>query len=201
MKPYSFGRIQRLYNSLIEHNVDPEIIQQIMAGGEHIANTAKPAIKAHWFSEAMHRMDTLLTKEQRMSIREGCACCLGGKRLQLSRQIARDHHTLDARIDAANATHYVFGHSVTRESDGSVLVRFFPEGSETYRCVCLHDIAEPVSETYCYCCMGHIRHHLQIALGVPAVGEVVETALTSGGQAGCIFRYRLKAAPTISQQD
>ncbi len=191
MDQYEFGRIQRLYDSLVQHAVSPQIIDQIMAGGEDIAKTAKPAVKARWFAEAMRRMDTLLSKEQRVAIREGCACCLAGKRLQLSRQIARDHDTLEARIAAAGETHYVFGHSVTRKADGSVVIRFFPEDAETYTCVCLRDAAEPVSETYCYCCMGHIRHHLQIALGVPAVGELVQTALTSGGRAGCTFRYRL----------
>ena len=46
-------------------------------------------------------MDKLLKPRTRHEVREGCACCLGGKRLKLSKAIARDHETLEERLRAA----------------------------------------------------------------------------------------------------
>ena len=85
------------------------------------------------------------------------------------RQAARD---LAERIKAANEAKLVFGHSVTRQEDGRVLVRFQPEGKPPYRCPCLPKAAEPLPITYCYCCGGHVKHHLGIALGREMAVEV-----------------------------
>lgn len=78
----------------------------------------------------------------------------------------RGHTSVDpcwkAIIAAANNTPFVFGHSVSLEADGRVLVSFAPDNLEQYRCVCLPKASEPISITYCYCCGGHVKHHLQI---------------------------------------
>ncbi|MBI5832058.1 MAG: hypothetical protein HZB16_07080 [Armatimonadetes bacterium] len=160
-----------------------------MAGGEGIAAKANPADKAAWLAGAMERLDARLDEATRRRVRQGCACCLGGKRLETSRAIARDHATLDERLAAANEARFVFGHSVTRLDDGQIEVCFFPEGLEQHRCPCLPHAAEPLSLTYCECCAGHLRHHLGTALGCRVDGQVVASALASGGREGCLFRF------------
>lgn len=124
-------------------------------------------------------------------MREACACCLGGKRLQLSKAIARNHATLEERICAANETSYVFGHSVTQRDDGTIRVQFFPDGLASYRCPCMPKATEPMSITYCYCCGGHAKHHLQIALGRRLEVEAIHTALSSGGKLPCTFAFTI----------
>jgi hypothetical protein len=185
--------VTRLDRSLRKHDVDAGVRAAIMAGAEEAAHGAKPEAKAAWFRGAMERMDALLDMPTRRSVREACACCLGNKRLECSKAIARDHDTLEARIAAANETPFVFGHSVTREPDGRILVRFEPDDRREARCVCLRKAGEPISETYCYCCGGHIKHHLQIALGRRLTCELRSSALSSGGTRPCSFWFTLVA--------
>lgn len=190
MSNYENGRIKILAEKMAAAGVAEEIAAQVLEGGEGIRKTASPEAKAAWMAEAMRRMDKLLPPRTRHAIREGCACCLGGKRLQFSKAIARNHETLEERIAAANATPFVFGHSVTRQDDGSILVSFFPEGLQHYRCVCLPKAQEKVSVTYCYCCGGHAKHHLQTALGRKLSMKVRSSALASGGKKPCTFVFR-----------
>jgi hypothetical protein len=188
---YAYGRIKVLGEKLEQAHVSPETIAEIMEGGEAITEKTSGEAKADWMREAMNRMNRLLERNVRLAVREECACCLGGKRYELSKAIAKNHATLEERIAAANETRFVFGHSVTMQEDGRVLVRFAPEGEGPYRCVCLPKATEPLSVTYCYCCGGHVKHHLQTALGRPLQLTVRSSALSSGGERPCTFLFRI----------
>lgn len=191
MADYKYGRIKVLAENLAAQGVAPELVEQIMEGGEEIGKTASPERKAEWMGEAMWRMDRLLAPKVRKAVREGCACCLGGKRLALSKAIGREHETLEERIAAANETRFVFGHSVSLTDEGKVLVCFSPEGLDHYRCVCLPKAKAPISKTYCYCCGGHAKHHLQMALGRKLELQVRSSALASGGKKPCTFLFKI----------
>lgn len=189
---YEYGRIVKLDEQLRAAKVPAEIIAAIMAGGETVRKTAKQPVKVAWLRGAMERMDELLDPATRTVVREGCACCLGGKRDEISKAIGKNYATLEERIAVANETHYVFGHSVTLQPDGRVLVCFHPEGQTSYRCSCLGDhTGEPISLTYCACCGGHIKHHLQQALGHKLSCEPLTSALASGQSQRCTFLYTL----------
>ena len=166
-------------------------MEEIMEGGEDIRRSTKPEKKADWFKGAMNRMNRLLDSKTRNSVREACACCLGGQRLKISRAIAKENETLEARIEAANEAKLVFGDSVKMLENGDIQVRFFPEGLERYRCVCLPKAREPIPITYCYCCGGHVKHHLQIALGRELDCTVRSSALSNGGKYPCTFSFRI----------
>jgi hypothetical protein len=192
MGTYEYGRIAKLAEQLEAAGIAPDVTAQIMQGGEAIRKAATPQAKAAWMREAMLRMNKLLDKETRQAVREGCACCLGGKRLDLVKAIARKGGSLEERVAAANQTKMVFGHSVTLQDDGQVLVCFSPEGQEHYRCVCLPKAQEALPITYCYCCGGHVKHHLQTALGRNLVCTVRSSALSSAGQKPCTFVFALQ---------
>lgn len=186
---YRYGRIAVLAIALADAGVPEETRRHVLEGGEDIGQSAKPRQKADWMRAAMRRLDESLDEPTRQAVREACACCLGGKRAQVAKGIAGDHATLEGRIAAANEAHFVFGNSVTRGDDGKVRVAFFPEGRPSYNCVCLRGATEPVSITYCYCCGGHVRHHLQTALGRELECRVLSSALASGGTEGCVFEF------------
>jgi hypothetical protein len=191
MKNYEYHRIGHLAEQLEKAGIDREIIEGIMKGGEDIRKSTKPEKKADWFREAMHRMNSLLDNGTRKAVREACACCLGGQRLKISRAIAEENDTLEARIRASDEAKFVFGDSVKMLDNGEILVRFFPEGLEHYRCVCLPKAKEPIPITYCYCCGGHVKHHLQTALGRDLDCTVRSSALSSGGKYPCTFSFRI----------
>ncbi|MBI2299444.1 MAG: hypothetical protein HYU66_10970 [Armatimonadetes bacterium] len=188
-RTYQDGRIHKLAGQLEGAGVAPEVAGEILAGGEAVVKATPPAAKAAWFRGAMERMDALLDEATRHRVRERCACCLGGKRLEISRGIAREHASLEERLQAANEAKFVFGHAVSRQDNGRILVEFAPAGLERYDCVCLRQAGEPISATYCYCCGGHAKHHLQIALGRKLECTVRSSALSSGGREACTFVF------------
>jgi hypothetical protein len=199
MKNYEYHRIGRLAEQLEIAGIDRGIIDRIMEGGEDILRKTSPEKKADWLREAMVRMDNLLDYETRRTVREGCACCLGGRRLKISKIIAKENESLEERIKAADEANFVFGNSVTMTENGEIQVSFFPEGLDHYRCVCLPQAKEPLPITYCYCCGGHVKHHLQIALGRELDCTVLSSALSSGGKEPCTFSFRV-AEPTNGSQ-
>jgi hypothetical protein len=189
---YDYGRIRILATKLEEAGVAQDAIEKIMEGGDLVLAGASPEKKADWMKGAMDCMDALLNPETRHAIRQGCACCLGGKRLEITKGISKTHQSFEDRFKAAQKAKFVFGDSLTMRDDGKMLVQFFPDGQEHYRCVCLPKAKEPISVTYCYCCGGHIKHHLQTALGVRASCEVVSSALASGGKEPCKFLFTIE---------
>jgi len=188
-KVYEYGRIAKLAESLGKAGISQEIVEQVTEGGEAIGKASSREQVADWMREAMLRMGRLLDKETRIAVREACACCLGGKRLEMAKRIAREHEALEDRIAAANEAKLVFGHSVEMLGDGRVRVAFSPEGLAEYRCACLGKPRAPLPITYCYCCGGHVKHHLQTALGRPLACTVVSSALSSGGRKPCTFVF------------
>jgi hypothetical protein len=191
MAEYEYGRIKVLAQALAKTGIESEIVTRIMEGGEKILKSSSSKKKAEWMKGAIDRMDVLLDEETRHAIREGCACCLKGKRQEITKEIAAKYETLDERIAASNEAKYVFGDSVTMLDDGQILVRFAPEGLDSYRCVCIPQANGPVSITYCYCCGGHAKHHLQTALGRHLSLTVRSSALASEGKESCAFLFKI----------
>jgi hypothetical protein len=189
VKKYPYGKIEVLAQKLEQQGIAPDIIAQIMEGGETIQQGSSGEQKAAWMREAMRRMDKLLDRNTRYGVREQCACCLGGKRHQLVKEIAKRGGSLEERVQAANEARLVFGHSVALQEDGSVLVRFAPDGQPGYRCPCLPKAEEVLPITYCYCCGGHVKHHLQVALGRKLAVKVRSSVLSSGGKRPCNFVF------------
>ncbi len=178
MAEYEYGRIKRLADGLAKAGIKRDTMEKIVEGGESVLRATSGRKKADWMREAMARMDALLDRPTRYAIREACACCLGGKRLETSKRIAKAHESLEDRIKAADESGYVG--KIAVQDDGRLLVSFAPEGEASYRCVCLTKPEKPVSITYCYCCGGHVKHHLQIALGRKLSCTVRSSALSSG---------------------
>jgi hypothetical protein len=189
VKKYEYHRIGKLAEELETAGIGRETIDRIMEGGEDILRKTSSVQKADWLRAAMARMDALLDNDIKNTVREGCACCLGGRRLKTSNRIANENESLEERIKAADKANYVG--NVTMTENGEILVRFFPEGLDRYRCVCLPQAKEPLSITYCYCCGGHVKHHLQIALGRELDCTVLSSALSSGGRESCTFSFKL----------
>jgi len=197
MRKYEEGRVNKLSKSLKRAGIARGLISQIMKGGEAIRNSTTPQEKADWLKKAMLRMDELLDKDARQAVREACACCLGGKRLKLSKAIAIQNETLKDRIKVANKTFlsspFLFGRGVKMLKDGRIQVSFAPEGLPAYGCSCFGGkVKGPLPITYCYCCGGHVKHHLQIALGRKLECQVRSSSLSSGGKKPCIFLFTLR---------
>jgi hypothetical protein len=159
-----------------------------MRSGELIKKTSKNEAKAEWFFNAMNVMDELLDEKAKKTVREDCACCLEGKRKKLCKDTNKNYQTTEERINTINKTHYVFGHEIKIIGEGKYEVTFFDEKIPEKRCSCLKIIYDKeISKTYCYCCGGHIKHHLETVVGKRMNIEMVASALTTMGKKSCKF--------------
>ncbi len=184
---YEYGKIGRLYQSLIKNNINHELIDSIMEDGELIKKTSSNKIKVKWLFNAINRMDQLLDNKTKQKIREDCACCLSGKRQTICRKSNIDYKTTEDRINAANESHYVFGNGIKIIGKGKYQVSFFDDSIPVKKCVCVKDLDEKMSITYCYCCGGHVKHHLETVLGLPLKVKTISSALSSQGKKNCVF--------------
>jgi hypothetical protein len=184
---YPYGKIQKLSDSLENNGVEADLRIEIMRDGEKIKQTDKNEEKAAWFHAAMTRMDAKLDPATRRKIREGCACCLGGKRHEICKQINGTCATKKERIEAADKAKLVFGNGVREIEKGRYEVSFFPDNLEYKPCPCLKGLTEPMPITYCYCCGGHVKYHLETVLGQRLEVQVLTSALSTNGRTGCKF--------------
>jgi len=188
-KKYEYHRIERLAEQLKVANVAPAIINDIMDGGDKVLRKTPPAKKADWLRGAMLKMNNLLDVKTRKAVREGCACCLGGKRLKISQTVFKENNTLEERVKAVSASRVVG--NVTLQSNGEILALFDMQKEPPYRCYCLGQAKEPLPITYCFCCGGHVKHHLQVALGKNLDCTTRSSALSSGGKFPCAFSFKI----------
>jgi hypothetical protein len=192
MKNYEDHRIGELAAQLTKAGIKQEIIDKIMGGGEDILRKTTPTKKAEWMRESMLRMNKLLDLKTRKAVREACACRLTGRPLKASQGIAVKNKSLQDRIKAANKAIAVYGGCVRIQDNGEILMRFGPEGLDYHRCPCLPGADKPLPVTYCFCCGGHVKYHLQIQLGLELDYTIQSTALSSGGKLPCTFIFRIK---------
>ena len=190
MAEYEYGRIDMLNKSLKKFGVDEEVRRQIMKSGEEIKKTDDNGRKQDWFCGAMNTMDELLDNETKQKVRGNCACCLGGKRETLCKQINRQYASTEEKIRAINETHYVFGNEIKITGSEKYEVSFFSESNPSKRCSCWKDdwfLRNKMSRTYCLCCGGHVKHHLETVLGKEVKVRFISSVLTSGGKKNCRF--------------
>ena len=184
---YGYGKIGKLAENLEKNNIDKEIIGRIMFDGDKIKQTDTNEKKSEWFYDAMARMDNELSESIRYKIRQACACCLGGKRNIVCKEINKKYTSVEEKIEAANNSKLVFGNGVKIISPGKYEVSFFPDEWEEKKCPCIKDLKKEMSLTYCYCCGGHVRYHLETVLGKKLRVKVLETALTTLSKKSCRF--------------
>jgi hypothetical protein len=190
MVNYRYHLIGKLAKRLKIAEIDNEIIDQIMEGGKEIRKKPSLEEKTDWFRGAMAKMDKLLDIETRKTVREGCACYLGGQQARAAKKIAQECESLEERIKAVNDLKYICG-SVTMKPNGDIIACGDTHTRYFRKCVCLPEAKAPLSITYCYCCGGHVKHHLQTALGRKLDGTVIASSLSSGGKKPCTFRFRI----------
>ncbi len=184
---YSYGKIQKLAESLTANGIDISVIESIMKDGEQVRQIDTNEKKAEWFHSAIQRMDTQLAPIVRYKVRQDCACCLGGQRHAVCVQIHKRYQTTEDRVKAANESKLVFGNGVKEISRGKYEVSFFPEDQKKKNCPCIKGLTGAMPITYCYCCGGHVKYHLETVLGKRLSVIVLETALSTFGERGCRF--------------
>jgi hypothetical protein len=191
MSEYNVGNIKSLDQSLVKNGIDTNTRKKIMESGELIKGTSKPEELAEWCFNAMTKIDELLDENTKKKVREDCACCLGGKRDKLCKSVNKKFTTPEEKIIAINDTHFVFGHEIKITGKGKYEVKFFDDATPEKKCSCsggrLFTLNKKWSKTWCYCCGGHVKHHLETVLGKELKVKIISSALSSLGKKNCHF--------------
>ena len=146
----------------------------------------------------INQMDKLLTKEQCLCVMQEQGCCKTGKSDAANRAFGREHtnKTLKEKIELLAKADIPYKVNCKLNKDNTLSVYWGAGQPGNYRCVCsaIRKLTNPrnISRTYCGCCGGHSRHHMQNALGVGLhLKEIVSSPISSDGKERCEFLFEI----------
>jgi hypothetical protein len=182
------AKIYGIKKDMEKYNVDEKIRKEILSGG-NLVNT-------------IQKMEELLPPDMMHEMLDSHGCGGGKDFLARVKKIGKEiaDKTLGEKIDHINSTSSE-SEKVTLNDDGTLTVQWSFENGEKYKCVCgatvtaevrVAELAENTDNamplSYCYCCAGSGRRHLQLQLGVELkTKEIISTPINSGGEKPCEF--------------
>jgi hypothetical protein len=153
-----------------------------MESTELVKQTSNHIKMAEWYFNAMNVMDELLDNNTRQKVREDCACRFRAKRDKLCKKINENYDTIEEKLKVANETGKTFGHGIKITGKGKYEVISFDESDREGKCVCAKPfrmLDKKWSNTWCYCCGGWAKYHLEILLDKKIKVNIISSALTS----------------------
>ncbi len=148
----------------------------------------------------IERMDLLLSPRERMAVMEEQGCCKTGKPHKAHRDFGKKYadKPLAEKISLLSELETPHNPPCRLNPDGTLSVYWAFPSENGLACVCSCSMIKELkahpertpSLTFCGCCAGHSRHHLQNSLGVKLrLKEIVSSALNSGGARQCEFLF------------
>jgi len=174
-------KIAEIKQTMLDKNIPAETIAQFTFP-EPEADTPEEKIAF------VAQMDSLLTKEQILTVMEEQGCNKNDPSDTLMQKL--NGKTVAERLEVLNAMDMSNSPRGRINDDGTLSIFWHFEDKGKYFCVCpiIGELAEPaaVSLTYCGCCSGHVKFHFERQLGVKLrVKETVSSPLSSNGEKYC----------------
>ncbi len=189
--------LDKIKQAMIKKGIPAEKIETIQfPEKEASAITAKDVVGV------VRQMDALLTNEECLAVMEEQGCCKTGKPHKAHKDFGRQYadKTLEEKIALLPTLDTPHKAPCRLHADGTLSVYWEYPSPNGNLCVCgcsmirelKQEPASSISPTFCACCAGHTRHHLQNSLGVKLrLKEVVSSALCSGGTGRCEFLFEI----------
>lgn len=187
------ARVYGIKKKLSLNNVDGKTIKEII-GNEDLV-------------DVIGRMENLIDSDMMHEILDSCACGGGQEFIKQCKKIGKDlaGKPLDEKVDYLNNNIF---HSEKITLNGSNLLTgtFLYKEDEKYKCVCSAVVKKGIAVSdltrdtdnramplsYCFCCAGSFRRHLQLQLGVELkTKEIVSSPINSKGQKPCEFIFEI----------
>jgi hypothetical protein len=183
------ARVYGIKKRLAEQNIDEKLTKEIIGNGDLVDITT--------------RMEKLLDPEITYQILDSCACGIGVKEIKGIKEIEAD--TLKEKINKiAYLGDFHSDWSVSLHQDNTLTAGWTIKENDNYACVCSSVVNNGVKVkdllhenrsmpfTYCFCCAGHCRRHLQKLLDIQLrTREVVSSPINSKGQKPCEFIFEI----------
>lgn len=183
------ARVYGIQKKLADSNIDEKLAKEIIGNGDLV--------------DIIIRMEKLLEPEMTFQILDSSACGISVKEIKGIKEIEAE--TLQEKIDKiAHLGDFHSDWSIRLNQDNTITAGWSIQEKDGYACVCsavvgngvkvsdlpLQNRAMPL--TYCFCCAGHCRRHLQKLLHIQLKSrEVVSSPINSKGQKPCEFLFEM----------
>ncbi len=190
------ARVYGIQKRLEQNNIDEKLIKEIIGKGN--------------LADIITQMEKLLDPYLLVQILDSCACS-GGKEFRkqcekIGKEVAGK--ALSEKINHINSIS-PDSEKITLNDDNTLLVTWSFNNNGKYKCVCSATVktgvrvSELASEnngaddcvmplTYCCCCAGSGRRHLQLQLGIELrTKEIVSSPINSRGEKPCEFIFEI----------
>lgn len=180
-------RLAGLKTKLSKYNIDEKTAKEIIGNGDIVDITA--------------RMEKLLDPEITYQILDASACGTSQKELNAIREI--EGETLQKKIEKiACLGDYHSNWNIILNEDNTLTAGWSIKDNDDFACVCSTSVNRElkVSDlshkdrtmplTYCLCCAGHCRRHLEKLLDLQLkTKEIVSSPINSKGKKPCEFIF------------
>jgi hypothetical protein len=157
----------------------------------------------------IERMEKLLDFEMMYEILDSCGCGGGKEYIKKCEKAGKEtaDKTLEEKVNYfSNEYEY---YKITLNDANTFTVKMSFENNGKYGCVCsavvkngvrVSDFAVPTNNSddrimplsYCFCCAGSSRNHLQLKLGVSLkTKEIISSPINSRGEKPCEFIFEI----------
>lgn len=187
------ARVYGIKKRLEQNNVDKELIRGIIGNGDLV--------------EVITRMETLLDSHMMYEILDSCACLGSKEYLKKCEKIGKElaYKSLNEKILYLNSEIFT-SESISLNNDGTLNAVMVYKSNDKYSCVCsatvykdvkVSDLALSKSNcyddmplSYCLCCAGSLRRHLQLMLDVKLkTKKIISSPINSRGEKPCEFVF------------
>ncbi len=181
------AKVNGIKKRLIEHNIDENTIKEVIGNGDLV--------------DIIERMEKLLDHEIVYQILDSSACATSQKELNGIKKI--EGNSLQEKIEQIPCLEdFHSDWNVNLNSDNTITARWVIKDKDNYACVCpctvnkklkvnsLPNENRTMPLTYCFCCAGHCRRHLERLLDLQLkTKEIVSSPINSKGEMPCEFIF------------
>ncbi len=181
------AKLSGLKTKLLRFNVNENLAKEIIGNGDLIGVT--------------ERMEKLLAPDIVYQILDSSACATSKKELNSLKEI--DGETLEKKIEKINfLSDFHKDWEVRLNSNNTLTAGWVIKENNEFACVCTSSVNKKLKVrdlthenrtmplTYCLCCAGHCRQHLEKLLDIQLkTKEVVSSPINSKGEKPCEFVF------------
>jgi len=184
------ARVEGIKKSMVKMGIEEATIREIIGEGNLV--------------RVIERMEKALDADALHQILDSHACGGGKEYIARLKKTGKEiaDKTLAEKIAYVNANS-PDSETITHNTDGTLSVKWSFDHKGAYKCLCsaavkkgvrVADLAMENNDigimplSYCYCCAGSGRRHLQLQLGIELkTKEVLSTPIHSKGEKPCEF--------------
>jgi hypothetical protein len=183
------AKVYGITKRLEQNNINEEIVKEIIGNGDLV--------------DIIIKMENMLDPEITYQILDSCACGISLKEIKGIKEIKAE--SIEDKIKMISLLgDFHSDWNIRLNQDNTLTAGWIIREGDNYACVCsaVVNVGMKVSDlshanrkmplTYCFCCAGHCRRHLQKLLDIQLkTKKIVSSPINSNGQKPCEFIFEI----------